>query len=73
MYDEPAVLGTMGQGFSVFCQPVHVAQTLLSFKAPLYTQQEVLILHNKYPGRAWVNQALADEGDNELQAEVHHY
>ena len=73
MYDEPVVLGTMGQGFPVFCQPVHVAQTLLPSEAPLYTQQEVLILHNKYPGRAWVNQALADKEDNRLRAEVHHY
>ena len=73
MYDEPVVLGTMGQGFPVFCQPSHVAQTLLPSEAPLYTRQEVLILHNKYPGRAWVNQVPVNEGDNRLRAEVHRY
>ena len=32
-----------------------------------------MILHNKYPGRAWVNQVLVNEGDNGLRAEVHRY
>ena len=66
MYNKPIILATMGQGFPIFCYPVYVAQTVLPLKAPLYTQQEVLILHNKYPGRAWVNQALVDEGDDGL-------
>ena len=73
MYDNPIVLGTVSQGFPIFCQPVHAVQTLLPFEASLYMQQEVLILHNRYPGRAWVNQALADKGDDRLQAEVHCY
>ena len=73
MYDEPIVLATMSQGFPIFCYPTYVVQTILPSKALLYTQQEVLILHNKYPGQAWVNQALVDEGDNGLQAEVHRY
>ena len=33
----------------------------------------MLILHNKYLGRAWVNRALVDEGDDGLRAEVHCY
>ena len=73
MYNEPIVLCMMGQGFPIFCYPAHVAQTILPSEALLYTQQEVLILHNKYPGWAWVNQALVDEGDDGLQAEVHCY
>ena len=73
MYDEPVVLAMMGQGFPIFHYPVHVAQTDLPSEAPLYTRQEVLILHNKYSGRAWVNQALVDEGDNGLRSEVHCY
>ena len=48
-------------------------QTLLPSEASLYTRQEVLILHNKYLGRAWVNQALVNERDNGLLAEVHCY
>ena len=36
-------------------------------------RQEVLILHNRYPGKAWANQALVDKGDKGLQAEVHRY
>ena len=47
-------------------------QTLLPSEAPLYTQQEVLILHNNL-GRAWVNQALVNEGDNGLRAEMYCY
>ena len=73
MYDKPIVLATMGQGFPIFRYPVYVAQTILPSEAPPYMRQEVLILHNKYPGQAWVNQALVDEGDNGLHAEVHHY
>ena len=33
----------------------------------------MLILHDKYPGQARVNQALVDEGDDRLRAEVHCY
>ena len=73
MYDEPVVLATMGQGFPIFRYPAYVAQTVLPSKAPPYSRQEVLILHNKYPGQAWVNQALVDEGDDWLRAEVHRY
>ena len=73
MYNEPVVLATMGQGFPIFRYPAYIAQTILPLEAPLYTQQEVLILHNKYPGQAWVNQALVDEGDNRLRVEVHRY
>ena len=73
MYDKPIVLGTMGWGFPIFCQYAHAVQTLILFKATPYTCQEVLILHNKYPGRARVNQVLIDKGDEGLQAEVHHY
>ena len=73
MYDEPIILATMGQGFPIFCYPAYVAQTILPSGAPLYTRQEVLILHNKYLGRAWVNQALVDKGDNGLRVEVHCY
>ena len=50
MYDEPIALATMGQGFPIFCYPAYVAQTILPSGAPLYTRQEVLILHNKYLG-----------------------
>ena len=50
-----------------------MAQTILPSEAPLYTRQEVLILHNKYPGQAWVNQALVDEGNDGPQAEMHRY
>ena len=46
MYDDPIILGTVGQGFLIFCQPAHVVQTLLPSEAPLSMQQEVLILHN---------------------------
>ena len=73
MYDEPVVLGTVGWGFPIFRQPAHAVQTLLPSEASLYTRQEVLILHNKYLGRAWVNQALVNERDNGLLAEVHCY
>ena len=73
MYNEPIVLATMGQGFPIFRYPVYVAQTVLPLEAPLYTRQEVLILHNKYPGQAWVNQALVNERDDGLRAEVHCY
>ena len=73
MYDEPVVLGTVGWGFLVFRQQAHAVQNLLPSEASLYTRQEVLILHNKYLGRAWVNQALVNEGDNGLLAEVHRY
>ena len=66
MYNEPIILATMGQGFSIFRYPAYVAQTVLPSEAPLYTRQKVLILHNKYPGQAWVNQALINEGDNGL-------
>ena len=66
MYDEPIVTGTVGQGFPIFCYPTHVAQTVLPSEAPLYTRQEVLILHNKYPGQAWVDQALVNEGGDGL-------
>ena len=54
----------MGQGSPIFHYPAYVVQTVLPSEAPLYTQQEVLILHSKYLGRAWVNQALVDEGDD---------
>ena len=40
MYDKPIVLATMGQGFPIFRYPVHVTQTVLPSKAPLYTRQE---------------------------------
>ena len=73
MYDEPIVLATMGQGFPIFHYPVYVTQTVLPSKAPPYLRQDMLILHNKYPGQAWVNQALVDEGNNRLRAEVHCY
>ena len=73
IYDEPIVLATMGQGFPIFRYPAYVVQSVLPSEAPLYMRQEVLILHNKYPGQAWVNQALVDEGDDRLQAEVHRY
>ena len=73
MYDKPIVLATMGQGFPIFRYPAYVAQTVLPSEAPPYSRQEVLILHNKYPGQAWVNQALVDEGDDGLRAEVHCY
>ena len=73
MYDEPIALATMGQGFPIFCYHAYVAQTVLPSEALPYSQQEVLILHNKYPGWAWVNKALVDEGDNRLRTEVRHY
>ena len=73
MYDEPVVLATIGQGFPIFCYPAYVAQTVLPSEAPPYSRQEVLILHNKYPGQAWVNQVLVDKGDNRLRAEVRRY
>ena len=73
MYNEPIALATMGQGFPIFRYPAYVAQTILPSEAPPYSRQEVLILHNKYPGPAWVNQALVDEGDNGLRVEVHRY
>ena len=73
MYDEPIVLAMMGQGFPIFRYLAYVAQTVLPSEAPPYSQQEVLILHNKYPGQALVNQALVDEGDNGLRTEVHRY
>ena len=66
LYDEPIILATMGQGFPIFRYPTYMVQTILPSKAPLYTRQEVLILHNKYPGQAWVNQALVNERDNGL-------
>ena len=73
MYNEPIVLAMMGQGFPIFRYPVYVAQTILPSEAPPYSRQDVLILHNKYPGQAWVNQALVNEGDDGLRAEVHRY
>ena len=73
MYDEPIALATMGQGFPIFRYPVYVAQTVLPSEAPPYSRQDVLVLHNKYPGQAWVNQALVDEEVDGLRAEVHHY
>ena len=73
MYDEPIVLGMMGQGIPVFQQYVHTVQTLIPSETTPYTHQEVLILHNRYPEKAWVNQALVNEGDKGLQAEVHRY
>ena len=73
MYNEPIVLAMMGQGFPIFRYPMYVAQTVLPLEVPLYTRQEVLILHNKYLGQAWVNQALVNERDDGLQAEVHCY
>ena len=73
LYDEPIALATMGQGFPIFCYPAYSAQTILPSEAPPYSRQGVLILHNKYPGQAWVNQALVDEGDDGLRVEVHRY
>ena len=58
MYDKPIALATMGQGFPIFCYPAYVAQIVLPSEAPPYSQQEVLILHNKYPGRAWVKPSV---------------
>ena len=73
MYDKSIILAMMGQGFPIFRYPVYVAQTVLPSEAPLYSRQDVLILHNKYLGQAWVNQVLVNEGDNRLRAEVHRY
>ena len=66
MYNKPIVLGMVGQGFPIFRYPTHMAQTVFPSKAPLYTRQEVLILHNKYLGQAWVNQALVNKRGNGL-------
>ena len=73
MYDEPIVLAMMGQGFPIFHYPAYVVQTVLPSEALPYSRQDVLILHNKYPGQAWVNQALVNERDDGLRAEVHRY
>src|SRR6201996_6693543 len=70
---DPVVWGTMGWGFRVFEQEAHVAPQALAAEVDPYTHNSVRLFHSRYPGRSWVDNALLDEGDEGLRAEVLRY
>src|ERR1700761_7910950 len=70
---DPVVWGTMGRGFRVFEQEAHVAPRALAAEVDPYTHNTIRLFHSCYPGRGWVDNALLDEGDEGLRAEVARY
>ena len=72
-YHDPVIWGTMGRGFRVFEQPAHAAPRLTPQEATPYVHNDLQLFTSRYPGRDWVNNALVDEGDEGLHAEVLHY
>ena len=72
-YHDPVVWGTMGRGFRVFEQPAHAAPRLTPREATPYVHNDLRLITSRYPGRDWVDNALIDEGDEGLRAEVHRY
>ena len=70
---NPVVWGTMGKGFRVFEQEAHAAPRALVNEVDPYTHNTVRLFHSNYPGRAWVDNALVEEGDEGLRAEVMRY
>ena len=60
----------MGKGFRVFQQEAHAAPRALAAEVDPYTHNTVRLFHSTYPGRAWVDNALIEEGDEGLRAEV---
>ena len=63
----------MGKGFRVFEQEAHAAPRALATEVNPYTHNTVRLFHSNYPGRAWVDNALVEEGDEGLRAEVMRY